>query len=106
MSTVTQKRPQWILAVVVAAHGAFLISMAVWLWSRDHYQFFPLVLMGSALLAWLRLADAKWNHAPLLTIRVIALGMLSVAVFALAVWLNSNWVGSIGAIISLWTAIR
>ena len=106
MSTVTQKRPQWILAAVVAAHGAFLISMAVWLWSRDHYQFFPLVLMGSALLAWLRLADAKWNHAPVLTIRVIALGMLSVAVFALAVWLNSNWVGSIGAIISLWTAIR
>ncbi|MCR9200669.1 MAG: exosortase U [Planctomycetaceae bacterium] len=106
MSTDVQKRPQWIVAAVVAAHAAFLISMAIWLWSREHYQFFPLVLMGSGLLAWLRLADTKWNHAPVLTVRVVGLGMLSVAVFAVAVWFNSNWIGSIGAIISLWTAIR
>ena len=86
-------------------HAGFFCGLAVWLWSRDHYQFFPLVLCGSAALAWYRLQDAKWNHTPCLTLRVAGLGTAACMLFAAAALIQSNWLGSLAGILSLWALI-
>ena len=86
-------------------HAGFFCGLAIWLWSRDHYQFFPLVLCGSAALAWYRLQDAKWDHTPCLSLRVAGLGTAAFLLFAVAALFQSNWLGSLAGILSLWTLI-
>ena len=105
MSDPTRKSTQWIVIALIIMHAAFLYSMADWLWSREHYQFFPLILIGSATLAWFRLQAAKWDHTPQLTIRVGLFGTISVMLFVAASLMNSNWIGVLAAIGSLWTAV-
>ena len=89
----------------VLLHAGFFCGLAVWLWSRAHYQFFPLVLCGSAALAWYRLQDAKWDHTPCLTLRVAGLGTGAFVLFAIAALFQSNWLGSLSGILSLWALI-
>ena len=86
-------------------HAGFFCGLAIWLWSRDHYQFFPLVLCGSVALAWYRLQHAKWDHIPCLTLRVLALGSAAFLLFAIAALFDSNWLGSLAGILSLWALI-
>jgi exosortase len=43
------------VALLALAHGPLLLQHALQLWLRPHYQFFPLVLLGAAVLAWDRL---------------------------------------------------
>lgn len=91
--------------------GAFLLfagffcGLSIWLWSRDHYQFFPLVLCASAGLAWYRLQDAKWDHTPCLTFRILAFAIAAFPLFAAAALFQSNWLGALAGILSLWTLI-
>src|ERR1700722_14483881 len=52
--------PWWALALATAlgvAHLPLLAQHAQQIWLRPHYRFFPLVLLGSAVLAFLRLRD-------------------------------------------------
>jgi exosortase len=44
-----------VAAVALLAHLPLLARHAGWLWARPHYQFFPLVLVGAAVLAYARL---------------------------------------------------
>lgn len=93
-------------AIVFLLHAIFLWSMGQWLWSRDHYQFFPMILIGSLALAWYRLQDAKWpERGSQLTLRVAFYAATSVAVYGLATLTDSNWLGTIAAILLLWTSI-
>lgn len=47
-STRLLTRPQIVIAVATFLfHMVFLVGLGRWLWSREHYQFFPLVLIAS-----------------------------------------------------------
>jgi len=94
-----------IVCGTVLLHAGFFCGLAVWLWSREHYQFFPLVLCASATLAWYRLQDVKWNHTPSLTLRVAGLGTAAFMMFAVGALFHSNWLGSLAGILSLWALV-
>ena len=92
-------------ATVIVLHAMFLWSMGHWLWSREHYQFFPIVLLGSSIFAWYRLQDAKWPEAPSLSLRIIAYSAGAFLLFALASYAKSDWLGTLAAITMLWAAV-
>lgn len=105
-SSVFRKRSTAIICgEAMLLHAGFFCGLAIWLWSRDHYQYFPLVLCASAGLAWYRLQDAKWDHTPCLTFRVLAFGIAAFPLFAAAALFQSNWLGSLEGILLLWTLI-
>ena len=108
MSTVSEKSgyvKATLPIVITLLHGVFLYGLCIWLWGREHYQFFPLVMGASGCLAWHRLRGHNWGaHPPTLTIRTIALGILSLGLFTLAATYDSNWIGALSCIVSLWTA--
>lgn len=91
--------------VVVVLHAVFLGGLAMWLWSREHYQFFPLVLIASAVMCWYRLQDAVWSHSPRMTLRVLGFGLLGLVSFALAAMFDSNWLGAFAALFCCWALI-
>ncbi len=107
MSTVSNNHRQAAIfaSATVLFHVAFLCGMASWLWSREHYQFFPIVLIASGIFAWFRLEDAEWNHRPQLTLRIIFLSVICLLLFTGAAIFQSNWLGTISAILSLWTGV-
>lgn len=94
-----------VLASVVLLHLVFLWNMSTWLWNREHYQFFPLILMGSAGLAAFRLQGATWPTRPVFSVRVALYVLASVASFLLAVIADSHWLGTISALVLAWSAI-
>jgi len=94
-----------IVCGTVLLHAGFFCGLAVWLWSREHYQFFPLVLCASAAIAWHRLQDVQWDHTPCLTLRVVGLGIAAFMLFAVGALFHSNWLGSLAGILSLWALI-
>ena len=87
------------------AHSAFLWSMANWLWSRDHYQFFPIVLLGAGILAHQRLQNVSDIRPPTLTLRIILYTVFSCSLFTGAVLLQSNWIGTVAFLTAIWTLI-
>lgn len=93
------------VVVAIIAHAVFLIGLGAWLWSREHYQFFPLVLIGAGYLIWDRIAGVEWRPQRGLSWRVITFGILSVMFFAVAVLLQSNLFGVVAAMLCAWTLI-
>lgn len=87
------------------AHAGYLLATVQKLWSREHYQFFPIVVIGVAVLAWLRLQDFVSTHNPGLSLRVVFYGTVSCLLFGTAAFLHSNWLGSLSMLASLWTLI-
>lgn len=53
-----------LVAAVAAAYGPLLVDQARLLWQRTHYQHFPFVLLGAALLFARGLADPHRTSAP------------------------------------------
>lgn len=105
-STASPQKTAWIaILTVVALHSVVLWGMGQWLWGREHYQFFPIVLIGSAFLAWLRLQDAVWPSHPVFSVRVAIYGTISVVLFALGAVADSHWLGTVAFLGMLWTAI-
>ena len=79
-----------IFSIVVLLHAAVLYSMGAWLWGREHYQFFPIVLLGSATFAWFRLRDTEWTITPGLSIRVMLYGLASATLFGFGILAKSR----------------
>ena len=105
-STRLLTRPEIVIAVATFLfHVVFLVGLGRWLWSREHYQFFPLVVIASGVLAWFRLRHVVWNQSPRLSFRVAGWGLLAFVCFAIAAIFASNWLGSIAAIFSCWALI-
>jgi len=98
------RRPLPAVAVVAAAaavaHLPFLAGHAAWLWQRPHYQFFPLILVGAAVLAWVRLRDlTAWRPG---TRAVSAVGFAAAWVLlAGAEVLGSGWLGCAAGMVLL-----
>ncbi len=93
-----------ILAATCLAYLPILIVHGQWLWNRPHYQFFPLVLLGSAVLGYSRLrAIDVWQPGQfgyVLAGFVIAWSML-----VLAMLLSSTWLGCISFMLMVPTLI-
>src|SRR5438067_3391622 len=87
-------------AVILAAHLPLLLAHGRLLWGRPHYQFFPLVFAGAAVLLWPVLPAFR-------TARVesarpgFALVAVSWAVLAAAVFLDSPWVAMVASLAAL-----
>ena len=105
MST-ESKAKLWIFPlVVIVLHATFLYGMGDWLWERDHYQHFPLIILGGIGLAWYRLRGQEWPGRCFLSIRVIAYAGISALLFLAAAFTHSNWIGTLSFLGLLWTAI-
>jgi exosortase len=92
------------VCVVVLAVLPFVALQAQMLWRRPHYQFFPLVPLGAALLAsgnCRRLGPLRPGSRRGVALLVIASWML----LALASFLISPWLASVAALAMLATAI-
>lgn len=83
-------------AAALAAAAPFLVRHAGWLAARPHYEAFPLVLLGAAVLAWLRLRDARGGTpaTPWVAGAGLAAGWLGLAA---AEVLNSAWLACAAA---------
>jgi len=83
----------------------FLIRLASWLWGREHYQFFPLVLIAASILAWFRYDGVKWTEKYGLSFRVMSLTVAALFLLLLATGLQSNLLGALSALICAWAGI-
>jgi exosortase len=87
-------------AVLVLAHLPLLLRHAQQLWYRPHYQFFPLLLLGSVVLAAVRLRGL----GPLKPGRAaLAYPLLGVAWFGLfaAEMVHSSWLAAVATLLVL-----
>ncbi len=88
------------VAAALAAHLPLLILHAQQIWMRPHYQFFPLVLLGAAVLAFLRLRDlGPLTPAP--APRAWPLLGAAWILLAAAELLYSSWLGTTAALAAL-----
>jgi len=90
---------------VSAVYLIFFYKLATWLWQREHYQFFPIVLIGAAGLAWYRFQDLSLDHVPRITFRLCIYASAAFCLLVVATVLGSNLIGSISGIISIWTLV-
>ena len=86
-------------------HLPFIMGWVTWMWGRDHYQFFPIILAGFGWLVWERLPLIKWPTAAAFSVRAGIYLLLSALVFAVACWTGSHWVGMIALLCSLWSTV-
>lgn len=93
-------------ACVALLHIEFFVGQAMWMWSREHYQYFPLVLFAFAAIVRVRLKNVTWNNSPILSIRTAMLGVMALVLYWLALVLHSNWLGSLSGLLSVWTVVR
>jgi exosortase len=87
--------------LVAFGYAPLLALFFLNLWSRPHYQFFPLALVGALFLAWIRRQDAPrplQPGQPVVTVLLLGTSFACLAI-ATAVW--SPWLGSIAALIGL-----
>ncbi|MDD1651146.1 MAG: exosortase U, partial [Methylococcaceae bacterium] len=95
----------WLGLLFALGYAPLLTLFFINLWSRPHYQFFPLALVGAGFLAWTRLAEVPRPFEP--GRPLFAKLLLAIAFFclALATVLWSPWLGSIAAWIGLAGAV-
>lgn len=94
-----------VLGAVIGLHAVFLWKMTHWLWDRDHYQFFPLVILGSIGLAAFRLSDAKWPSAAVFSPRVACYCFVALGLMLLACIADSHWLGTLSCLVLLWAGV-
>jgi exosortase len=83
--------------VLTIAHGPLFFLHLSQIWLRDHYQFFPLVFAGAAVLAWSRLR----NLGPLSAgSSSVTFGLLAAAwiILAASELLYSSWLGAVATL--------
>jgi exosortase len=86
-----------LVAALVAAHLPLLVQHARQLWLRPHYRFFPLVLAGAGVLAWLRLRGQPRSQPGRVALAVPALAAAWL-VLAAAEVLSSSWLAAVAAL--------
>src|SRR4051812_8779944 len=76
---------RWAVAggILVVAFLPLLVAHGRQLWLRPHYQFFPLALVGAAVLAWPVLKDGPRSR-PGATARAVSYGLVGLSWLLLA----------------------
>ncbi len=75
------------------------------MWSRAHYQFFPLIFAGFGWFILQRIPEVKWLAVPAFSVRVALYSVTSLFLCVVAVKTSSHWIGLISCIASLWTTV-
>ena len=89
-----------VVAIILAAHLPLLVLHARQIWMRPHYQFFPLLLVGAVVLAFVRLRGAgPFTPAP--AVRAGLLLGSAWVLLAAAELLYSSWLGATAALAAL-----
>ncbi len=103
----SSEKQRWLLvtASVLLLHASFLWNWGEWMWGREHYQFFPLILAGFGWLIWQRLPLLKWPTAPAFSVRGGIYLLVSLGLYFLASRTNSHWMGLISCLMALWTTV-
>ena len=84
----------------LAALGPLLLTLGARLWRSEHYDFFPLVLLGAGYLAWDRLRSDAGGGVPAGRVRGWVAALLWIpplVLAALAIPARSNWLGGVAA---------
>ena len=87
------------------AHSFFLMGVGQRLYSREHYQFFPMVLVAVAGVVWFSLKDYDGSFRSQVSVRVMLYGLAAGVTFGAAAYLNSNWLGTAAALLAGWTLV-
>jgi len=96
-------------AVVLLAHVPQLISLGQRMWATDHYSFFPLIILGSAFIAWQRYQDfLKRREGDVLApaFRSPLLWLASIALLAGSIVAHSPWPAGVGFLLALRASIN
>jgi len=95
--------PTLLLLIALAGFGPLLAQFFYNLWQYDTYQFFPLALAGSVLLAWRGLGEVdRPLHPGSLWVRLpLVLAVLTVLTAASILW--SPWLGAASFLLALLT---
>ena len=96
-------------AVVLFAgcFGPWLSIHFTHLWRREHYQFFPMLLLAVVGLTYGSWKNARLEGQSLKTLKLSApLFTLAALTFSAALWLNSPWFAYVAAITVLWAVLR
>jgi len=89
------------IVVVALAHLPLLWQLAGRLWAIEHYQFFPLILLGAAYLGYRRVKRMEQFGASRRWLRImLALGAFTL--LAMAALLDSPWLAVVAAMVSIW----
>ncbi len=86
------------------AHLPLLARLATRLWAAEHYQFFPLLLLGAGYLGYLRAKQADPSAVGRSGVR-LGMVLFAVGLLALAVAIDSAWLAGISAMFSLLMAV-
>ncbi|MDA9858385.1 exosortase U [Rubripirellula sp.] len=89
--------------VVFAAHLPLLLRLADRMWRAEHYQFFPLILVGAAFIAYQRWPRDTSLERPKSRIATAGLLFASILCLATAVLTDSPWLAAVSAMANLWT---
>jgi exosortase len=97
-----QRRLTWGLlaatAAIILAHAPLLIRLGQRMWETEHYQFFPLILVGSIYLGyrcWIESSEALTPLSPGRRPVRVALSFASMLVLAIAILADSPWLAAI-----------
>jgi exosortase len=85
-------------ALIVAAYVPLVMTHGQYLWMRPHYQFFPLILLGAAVLAWSRSAELKRLESGSFSLSIVLAASAWLAL-AGAELLNSSWLAAVAALV-------
>lgn len=114
MARLERKAERWprrclIFAVVLSAgcFGPWLVIHFSHLWQREHYQFFPMMLLAVAGLTYGCWKNAQQQGLSFETLKLSTpLFVLAVLTFSAALWLNSPWLAFLTMITVLWAVLR
>jgi exosortase len=93
------------LGVILLIHAPFLIGWGKWMSGREHYQFFPLILVGFVSLVWHKIRLLQWPEGPIFSVRCGIYLLASWVLYFLVVRTNSHWIGLISCLMALWTTV-
>lgn len=106
-----ERRPaRYVLVTTVLFAGCFgpwLLIHFGHLWTREHYQFFPMMLLAVAVLTYDSWKTAASYGLSFQTLRLSTpLFVLSALTFSGALWLHSPWLAFLTTIVILWAILR
>ncbi len=87
--------------------GPWLFIHFEHLWHREHYQFFPMMLLAVAGICWSRISDARQNGMTFKSLVLsIPIAVLAALLFAAAARLFSPWLAFLSALVIAWLLFR
>jgi len=97
------------LAIVlfVACFSPWLVTHFRHLWAREHYQFFPMMLLAVAVLCYGCWQNAAQHGLSLQSLKFSTpLFVLATLTFSGALWINSPWLAYLATLLILWAILR